>query len=60
MCIHTNEPDEMAIAFLEANERMGWALEYIYRKYPAIRDEVLAYLDNGGPYGPLEDEGEVS
>jgi hypothetical protein len=47
MCQFLNESnamDEYAADMIDANERMGKALNYIYRNYPAIKEEVLTYM----------------
>lgn len=42
--------DPNVVEFMLANERMGHALDYIYQKYPSIKDEVLDYVSREGWY----------
>lgn len=47
MCEFLNEKDNMnefVHGVMEANEKMGQALAYIYGMYPGIKEEVLSYL----------------
>lgn len=36
--------DQEVLELMVANERMGAALSYVYRKYPQLRQEVIFYL----------------
>lgn len=41
----TGDDREDILNLMEANERMGVALTYIYSAYPGIKEETLRYLD---------------
>lgn len=37
--------DSFARDILEANDRLGAALAFVYRKYPDIKEEILEYME---------------
>lgn len=48
MCVYVNEPsimDALARDMMEANDRLGAALAFVYRQYPHIKEEVLEYME---------------
>lgn len=47
---------QFVVETLEANERMGLALAYLYRRYPHIKGEVQQYLSTEGVEPPGIDE----